>query len=191
MSKLVVISGPSGAGKGTIVNELLNMYKKNNDKVKLSISYTTRSPREGEENGVNYHFISEEEFLEKINNHEFLEYNKYGTGKYYGTSKINTLSFLEQGYDVILEIDINGYKQILENYKEAVGIFVMPPSLEVLEERLRNRGTENDEQIKKRLETAMNEIKDKKIYPYVVINEDNKVIEAANNIYNIIKDKKF
>ena len=117
MSKLVVISGPSGAGKGTVVKELLNIYKENNDKVHLSISATTRLKREGEVDGVNYYFISESEFLEKLKENAFLEYNMYGTGKYYGTLKSHVLDYLSRGYDVILEIDINGYKQVM-TYEE-------------------------------------------------------------------------
>ena len=191
MGKLIVISGPSGAGKGSVVKELLKIYKENNDKVHLSVSATTRSPREGEIDKINYYFIKEEDFLNKIDNHEFLEYNKYGTGKYYGTLKSHVFEYLDNGYDVILEIDINGYKQVIENYPDAVGIFIMPPSLKVLEERLRNRGTETEEQIKKRLKTARDEIKNNKIYSNIIINEDNKVYEAALNVYNIIKDKKF
>ncbi len=188
MSKLVVISGPSGAGKGCIVKELLNIYKEKNDKVHLSVSATTRLPRLGEVDGINYYFIKENEFLEKIKNHEFLEYNKYSTDKYYGTLKKHVLEYLNNGYDVILEIDINGYKQVLENYKEAVGIFIMPPSLKILEQRLRDRGTETEEQIQSRLKTAKTEIKNKKIYPHIVINEDGKIKEAANNVYKIIKE---
>jgi len=187
MSKLVVISGPSGAGKGCIVKELLNIYKEKKDKVHLSVSVTTRLPREGEVDGVNYYFIKESEFLEKINNHELLEYNKYGTGKYYGTLKNHVLEYLDKGYDVILEIDINGYKQVISNFKEAVGIFIMPPSLEILEQRLRNRGTETEEQIRSRLETAKSELKNKEIYPHIIINEDGKVKEAAKEVYKIIK----
>lgn len=190
MSKLVVISGPSGAGKGCIVKELLNIYKENNDKVHLSVSVTTRSPREGEVDGVNYYFITETEFLDKIKNKELLEYNKYGTGKYYGTLKRHVLKYLNSGYDVILEIDINGYKQVIKNYKEAIGIFVMTPSLKILEERLRNRGTETEEQIQKRLKTAKEEIKNNKIYPHIIINEDGKVGVSAREVYRIIKEDK-
>lgn len=189
MGKLVVISGPSGAGKGTVVQELLKIYKLNNDKVHLSVSATTRSPREGEVDGVNYYFISESDFLNKIANSELLEYNKYGTGKYYGTLKEHVFEYLDSGYDVILEIDINGYKQVISNYSDAIGIFITTPSLKALEERLRNRGTETEEQIKKRLETAKVEIRNKKIYPYIIINEEGKVTEAANKVYNIIKNK--
>ena len=191
MGKLIVISGPSGAGKGTIVQALLELYKTNNSKVHLSISATSRSPREGEVDGVNYYFISESEFLEKIKEGDFLEYNQYGTGKYYGTLKDHVFEYLNKDYDVILEIDINGYKQVINNYPDAIGIFVAPPSLEVLEQRLRDRGTETEENIQKRLETAKNEMENKEIYPHIVINEDGKVLEAAVQIYNIIKDKKI
>ena len=188
MSKLVVISGPSGAGKGTVVKELLNIYKNNHDKVHLSVSVTTRSPREGEIDGVNYYFTSENDFLNKINNQEFLEYNQYGTGKYYGTLKSHVFKYLDLGYDVILEIDINGYIQVINNYPDAIGIFVTTPSLKILEQRLRNRGTETEEQIEKRLKTAKEEIKNKKIYSNIIINYDGKSHEAALEIYKIIKE---
>ena len=187
MSKLVVISGPSGAGKGTVVKELLNIYKNNKDKVHLSVSATTRSPRDGEVDKVNYYFITEEDFLKRIKNKEFLEYNQYGTGKYYGTLKNHVFEYLDKGYDVILEIDINGYKQIINNYKDAIGIFITTPNLKVLEQRLRDRGTETEEQIKKRLKTAKEELKNKDIYPYIIINEDGKSSEAAKKVYEIIK----
>lgn len=189
MSKLVVISGPSGAGKGTVVKELLNIYKENNDKVHLSISITTRKIREGEIDGVSYYFVSEDDFKNKINNNELLEYNKYGTGKYYGTLKSHVFEFLENGYDVILEIDINGYKQVINNYKGAIGIFVTTPSLDVLEKRLRDRKTETEEQIISRLQTAKIEMENKDIYPYIIVNEDNKSKEAALKIYKIIKEE--
>lgn len=188
MSKLIVISGPSGAGKGTVVKELLNIYKENNDKVHLSISATTRLPREGEVDGVNYYFIKESEFLEKINNNSFLEYNQYGTGKYYGTLKEHVLKYLALDYDVILEIDINGYKQVVNNYEDALGIFIMPPSLEELEKRLRDRKTETEESIQKRLATAKIEMENKEIYPHIVVNYDGKAHDAALKIYSIIKN---
>ncbi len=187
MSKLVVISGPSGAGKGTVVKELLNIYEKKQEPLYLSVSATTRSPREGEIDGVNYYFITEEEFEQKILENDFLEYNKYGTGKYYGTLKSQVFTYLNKGYDVILEIDINGYKQIINNYKDAIGIFIMPPSLEVLEQRLRDRKTETEENIQKRLKTAREELENIDLYPYIVINQDGKVKEAAFEVYNIIK----
>lgn len=187
MNKLIIISGPSGAGKGTVVKELLKIYEENKDKVYLSISATTRDIREGELDGVSYYFIKEAEFLNKIKEGDFLEYNQYGTGKYYGTLKSKVLEHLKTG-DVILEIDINGYKQVMNNYQGALGIFIAPPSIEELENRLRGRGTETEENIKKRLETAKNELENKDIYKYIVVNEDNKSHEAAEEIYKIIKN---
>ena len=166
MSKLVVISGPSGVGKGTVVKELQRIYKENNEKLYLSISCTTRQIREGEIEDVSYFFISIEEFQKKIENNQFLEYNQYGTGKYYGTPLDKVEEYLNQGYDVILEIDVNGYRQVKEKMKDAIGIFIMPPSLSEVEYRLRKRGTETEEVIKKRLEIAKEELKTKDEYDY-------------------------
>lgn len=188
MSKLIVISGPSGAGKGTIVQELLKIYRIYNDKVYLSVSVTTREPREGEVEGINYYFITLEEFEQKIKENEFLEYNKYGTGKYYGTLKSKVLNYLKNGYDVILEIDINGYKQVMANYTDAIGIFIAPPSLEELEKRLRGRATESEENIQKRLKVAKIEMENQDIYPHVIINEEGLVTKAALEVYKIIKN---
>lgn len=188
MSKLVVISGPSGVGKGTIVKLLQEKYEKEKKKLYLSISCTTRAPREGEINGVNYYFINEEEFLNKIDDNDFLEYNQYGTGKYYGTPKSTVLKYLNLGYDVILEIDVNGYKQIKKTYSDCLGIFIMPPSIEELYNRLKNRGTETMDVIEKRINTAKNEIKEKNLYDYIIINEDGKSIEAMKKIYAILND---
>ena len=165
-----------------------NPTTENNDKVHLSISATTRLPREGEVDGVNYYFIKESEFLEKINNNSFLEYNQYGTGKYYGTLKEHVLKYLTLDYDVILEIDINGYKQVVNNYEDALGIFIMPPSLEELEKRLRDRKTETEESIQKRLATTKIEMENKEIYPHIVVNYDGKAHDAALKIYSIIKN---
>ena len=190
MSKLLIISGPSGVGKGTIVNHLKEMYKNNNKKLYLSISCTTRSPREGEENGREYYFISENEFKKRIKENDFLEYNKYGTGKYYGTPKSTVLKYLKDGYDVILEIDINGYKQIKENFKDAVGIFIMPPSIDELFNRLRNRNTETLDIINIRIETAKKEIEENSIYDYIIVNENDKSEEAASKIYKILNKKR-
>ncbi len=189
MSKLVVISGPSGVGKGTVVNLLKERYQDENKKLYLSISATTRAPREGEKDGVNYYFISEEEFLKRISEEDFFEYNKYGTGKYYGTTKSTVINYLKRGYDVILEIDVNGYRQIKEKYPDSLGIFIMPPNKKELYNRLKNRATEDEETIKIRLKTAKEEMKNKNIYDYVVVNENNKMQETADKIYDIINKK--
>ena len=186
MGKLVVISGPSGVGKGTVINLLKETYKNNNDKLYLSISCTTRSPREGEVEGISYYFISYEEFIKRIEEGDFLEYNKYGTGKYYGTPKSITLDYLSKGYDVILEIDINGYKQIKERFPDCVGIFIMPPSRKELYARLKNRNTETEDVIKTRLETAKEEIKNRFIYDHIIVNENNKSDVTAEKIYKIM-----
>lgn len=186
MSKLVVISGPSGVGKGTIVKIVKDKYQENGKKLYFSISCTTRFPREGEKNGVDYYFISEEEFQNKIKESDFLEYNQYGTGKFYGTPKSTVISYLNDGYDVILEIDINGYRQIKESYPECVGIFIMPPSVDDLYDRLHNRGTETEDVIEQRILTAKNEIANKDEFDYIVINEDGKMEESAEKVYKIM-----
>ena len=187
MGKLVVISGPSGVGKGTVINLLKDIYQEKNEKLYLSISCTTRSPRVGEVEGVSYYFISENEFQRRIDEEDFLEYNKYGTGKFYGTSKSVTINYLNKGYDVILEIDINGYRQIKERFPDCVGIFIMPPSIEELYNRLKNRNTEDEDVIKTRLKTAKYEIENNEIYDYVIVNENNKSLKTAKKIYQILK----
>lgn len=186
MGKLVIISGPSGVGKGTIVKLLQEKYEQENKKLHLSVSCTTRSPRIGEVEGESYYFITEKAFLKRIKKGDFLEYNKYGTGKYYGTPKSKVLEYLNKDYDVILEIDINGYRQIKENYPECIGIFIMASNEEELYLRLKNRGTEDEDVIRTRLETAKYEIAHKDIYDYVVINQDGKSVEAMEEVYNII-----
>lgn len=191
MNKLVVISGPSGVGKGTIVKILQKRYQDEGKKLYLSISCTTRNIREGEQNGIDYYFISEKDFIEKINDNDFLEYNKYGTGKYYGTPKSTVIDYLNNGYDVILEIDINGYKQIKENYPDCVGIFIMPPSLDDLYHRLRKRGTETEEIIEKRVQTAKTEICNNDIYDYIVVNPEGQSDNSAVKVYNIINNRKY
>ena len=188
MSKLLIISGPSGVGKGTIVKHLQDKYQEEGKKLYLSISCTTRSPREGEVEGINYYFISEKEFKKRIKSNDFLEYNLYGTGKYYGTPKSTVLKYLKNGYDVILEIDINGYKQIKKNYPDSVGVFIMPPDIKELYNRLKNRNTETEDVIKVRLETAKKEIKERRIYDHIIVNENNKSLEAAMKIYDIMND---
>lgn len=168
---LVVISGPSGSGKSTICDLL---SKKMND-LCLSISATTRAPREGEKHGINYFFTTEEDFKDKIQKNHFLEWAKVHNN-YYGTPKDFVERQLELGKDVILEIDTKGAFQIKENFSEGVFVFILPPSLEELKRRLKDRGSETEESFKLRFKTAQDELKVAHLYDYFVIND---VLEDA------------
>ena len=164
---LIVISGPSGAGKGTICKELL----KKNDNLLISVSATTRSPRNGEVDGVNYHFLSENEFITRLEKDDFLEHAQV-YGNYYGTPKSNVDSMLESGKDVILEIDIQGALKVKENTEEGVFIFILPPSMEELKQRIINRGSETPESLMKRFKSAYKEINFVSRYNYAVVNDE-------------------
>ncbi|MFD3156500.1 guanylate kinase [Haloimpatiens sp. FM7330] len=179
---LIVISGPSGTGKGTICKELL----KRND-FWLSVSATTRLPRDGEENGKHYHFLTKEEFKDKIEKKDFLEYAEVYSN-YYGTPKSYVLEKLEKGKDVILEIDIQGALNVKKTYKEGVFIFILPPSMEELKNRIVNRGSETPESLKTRLQSAHKEISFVKEYNYAVINDT--VEESVKKIESIILSEK-
>ena len=197
---LFVVSGPSGAGKGTICKALLNK----NDQIKLSVSATTRKPRNGEVHGVNYFFIEKEEFTKMIENGEFLEYAQI-YDNFYGTPKAAIIECLEKGQDVILEIEMQGARQIKEVYPEGVFIFVLPPSLEELKSRIVGRGTETQEEIEKRFSCAFEEINQIVNYDYFIVNEDieksvsdveaiicaekNKVTRYKNNIIDKFKEE--
>ena len=197
---LLVVSGPSGAGKGTICKALLNK----NDQIKLSVSATTRKPRNGEVHGVNYFFIEKEEFTKMIENGEFLEYAQI-YDNFYGTPKAAIIECLEKGQDVILEIEMQGARQIKEVYPEGVFIFVLPPSLEELKSRIVGRGTETQEEIETRFSCAFEEINQIVNYDYFIVNEDieksvsdveaiicaekNKVTRYKNNIIDKFKEE--
>lgn len=180
---LLVISGFSGAGKGTVVKRLLELH---NDYA-LSISATTRSPREGEQNGREYFFKSTEEFESMIDNSELIEYAKY-VSNYYGTPKAYVEEQLEAGKNVILEIEIQGALNIKKMYPDAVLLFIMPPSAEELERRLVGRGTEDEATIKARLQRASDEAKGVENYNYIVIND--KVDDCVEAIYSIVNSEK-
>lgn len=186
MSKFIVVSGPSGVGKGTLIKMLQDKYQELDKKIYLSVSCTTRAPREGEVEGVAYYFITEEEFLERVKNGDFLEYNKYGTGKYYGTPKSTALNKLADGYDVILEIDVNGYRQVKGNFPDCIGVFITAPSLDNLRSRLINRGTETMDVIEQRIETAKEELKYINLYDKVIVNREGEVEEAFREFYDIL-----
>lgn len=181
---LIVISGPSGVGKGTIAKQLV----KNDEKISLSISCTTRSPREGEIDGKEYFFISKTNFLEKVNNNGFLEYSNHFEN-YYGTPKDFVLNKLETN-DVLLEIDVNGGLNVKKTFPEAVLVMLTPPSIEEIEKRLINRNSEALEKIKLRMERIEYELSKKELYDYVVVNDDlNQAIQEIEKIIKIEKNK--
>lgn len=175
---LFVLSGPSGAGKGTVCSAFMAKHPE----VYLSVSATTRAPRPGEEEGKSYFFISSEEFVSKIGKGEFLEHAVY-CGNYYGTPKDKVLERLESGTDVILEIESNGAMQVRSHYPEGIFIFVCPPSMEILRQRLKGRGTETDEVIKARLDEAKSEFQRAEKYNYLLINDEvDKAVERLEAI---------
>ena len=170
---LFVFSGPSGVGKGTLNAKLFEEF---GDQMAFSVSATTRGPREGEIDGKHYFFISKQEFENRIANNDFLEYAQFA-GNCYGTPKSYVMSLLEQGKNVLLEIEVQGAMQVMERMPECVSIFVLPPSFEELERRLRGRGTETEDKIVKRLETARGELAYADKYQYQIINGGD--LEAA------------
>lgn len=176
---LTVISGFSGAGKGTVVKQLLQKYDYG-----LSISATTRSPREGEQDGREYFFKTKEEFEEMIREHQLIEYAQY-VGNYYGTPKEYVVQQLEQGKDVILEIEMQGALHVREIIPEVNLIFLTPPTVDELEKRLVGRGTETAEVIKERMARAKEESDYMKDYDYIVINDD--LDECVENVHHLIR----
>lgn len=176
--KFIVISGPSGVGKGTICNVLLKELN-----AWFSVSMTTRGIRDGEIDGVNYYFVSKEEFIKRIDEGKLLEYNIYNDN-YYGTPKDKVLEKMNDGKDVFLEIDVNGARNIKKIFPDALLIYIAPPSIEELRNRLINRGTEDIDVIEKRLRIAEDELKQINFYDYVVINDD--IDKAINDVREII-----
>lgn len=179
---LIVISGPSGTGKGTVCKELLKR-----EPFWISVSATTRQPRVGEIDGKSYYFLTKEEFKKKIELKEFLEYAEV-YGNFYGTPKDKVMEVLNQGKDVILEIDIQGALKVKENYPEGVFIFILPPSMEELKKRITNRGTETEESLMTRFKSAYKEINYVSKYNYAVVNDE--VVNAVDKIKSIINAEK-
>ena len=165
--KLIVITGPSGVGKGTLVRSLFQKYTD----LYFSISATTRKPREGEINGKDYFFLSHEEFKMMIEKGDFLEWAEYA-GNYYGTPRHNVESQINQGKKVILEIEVIGANLIKKSFADALRIFILPPSMEVLEQRLKGRGTDSNSAIIKRLNKAQEELKAQEKFDIKIINDD-------------------
>lgn len=186
MSKgnIYIISGPSGSGKDTILKEILEIRSD----VFFSISHITRKMRAGEVEGEKYHFISTEEFKEELENDVFLEYNEY-SGNFYGTPKAPIEEHLAAGDDVLIECDVNGAETLRKLLPGVISVFIMPPSFEVLKKRLSGRGTETAEQIERRLNEALNEIRRAGEYDYIVVNDDLSV--AVEDFLTVLKSNKL
>ena len=179
--KVLVVVGPSGVGKGTVRKAL---FEKRGHRLVYSISMTTRKPRQGEVDGVDYYFVSREEFQKRIDNNQFLEWAEF-VGNYYGTPKDKVEEQIEKGKEVVLEIEVNGALQVLSKVKDAVSIFIVPPGKQALYDRLRRRGTEPEEVIQERMAKANREFQLAHKYDYIVVNDD--VDNAADRIMAIIR----
>ena len=182
---LLVVSGPSGCGKGTVLSHVF----KDKEHYSLSVSYTTRDPRPGEIDGVHYGFVSKEEFLKQIDAGNMLEYTEY-CGNYYGTPQSTVNSLLEKGVNVVLEIETVGAMNVKKLRSDAVLVMILPPSYEVLENRLRSRGTNSEDDIAKRLLRAKEELQVLPDYDYCIINQDGCSEQAADLIKRIVEVEK-
>ena len=178
--RLIIVSGPSGSGKDTILKKVFERMPE----IKFSISSITRPMREGEVEGEKYNFISVEAFEEMIKNDQLLEYNNY-IGNYYGTPKAPIEKVIAEGGEIIIEVDVNGHKNIRKLVDSAISVFIMPPSLEVLKSRLSGRKTDSEEVINKRMISALSEISSAEEYDYIVVNDD--LEEAVNDFVSIVK----
>ena len=186
MSKggVFIVAGPSGSGKDTLFKEL---FKKRPD-IKFSISSITRDMRVGEVEGEKYNFITREKFEDMLKNDELLEYNVY-IGNYYGTPKAPVVAAIENGEDILIEVDVNGAKSIREKMPEAVSVFILPPSYKELKRRLSGRGTESEEVIEKRMHESLSEIARAIEFDYIVVNDN--IDEAVDDIIEIIQSSRL
>lgn len=179
-AKVFVITGPSGVGKGTLIKKLLERVPD----LALSVSATTRQPREGEEDGVDYHFLTEDQFKERREADDFLEFATY-SGNHYGTLNSELERCLDKGRSVVLEIEVQGATQVRASKKDSIQIFIAPPDESVLRERLRGRGTDSAEAIDKRLETAKGELAQQDDFDYRIVNDD--LDDAADQLESIVR----
>ena len=186
-TKLFLVSAPSGAGKSSLIDAVLASANKSDLPLELSISYTTRSPRKGESNGIQYFFISEEDFLNKKNSNFFLEHAEVH-GNWYGTSVDFVESKLSSGVNLILEIDVQGFRQINNLSLNYDSIFILPPSIQSLEERIKTRGDEDLEAINLRLKNAIEELAYANEYKHIIINDS--FDDAEKELFNIIAQEK-
>ena len=180
---LYIFTGPSGTGKGTLLSRVMAQ----DDRLFLSVSATTRAPRQGEQDGVHYFFLSREEFDRRVEAGAFLEYAHY-VGNSYGTLEAPVQQKLEEGYDVVLEIEVQGAMQVHEKRPDAVMVFIAPPSFEELANRLRGRGTEDEAKVQKRLETAKGELAQQDKFDYVVVNDT--VERAVEELHGILAKRR-
>ena len=184
IGNIFIISAASGTGKTTLVSRLTHHY----DTIRVAVSHTTRPPREGEQHGKQYYFVSPEKFMQLVGDGVFLEHAQV-FGNYYGTSMLEVRELIDKGVDVILEIDVQGATQIRQALPNAISIFILPPSLAVLEERLRKRKTDSEDVIVRRLNEARHEIQQAIEFDYIVVNND--LVETENHLLSIIRSQRF
>ncbi len=181
---LIIVSGPAGVGKGSIVRKMIEL----SSRVRLSVSATSRKPRPGELEGINYFFKTREQFEEMIKNRELVEWVEY-CGNYYGTPKEFVCKEIEKGHSIILEIEVEGALKVRDLFPDSVLCFVLPPDFRELERRLRGRGTENEEVIKRRLERAREEFRHINLYDYIILNDT--IEDAAQRFVTIVQSEQM